>query len=341
MNQAMFDMMECMTMFMNGGFSFKALPDMEKTSQKNVQVAKKARSKGNEFYNGKKHDKDVHVKTLFYYTKSVAYSVPESEELAKAYGNRSALLFHLKKYKECIVDIDLALKNTKCPKLRAKLFCRKAESLKVVDPTLVKEMFREAKECINSIADEDIDVKEALVRTQMKAAISRPPVSTMIERVPRDLPQIDDSNEVLGVSRKVVLKYDEKKKTRNFVAKQYIKTGEIIIIEPGFAQTPDLYKLYLSCSYCLKLTWNGIPCNSCALAVYCSESCKLEAWYKFHDMECSKMDFALDEAFKGSFETFVLVVRILIKTFKESKTDDFVKYLCDAYKAGENCQGKY
>lgn len=315
---------------------FRGLPQVEENSRKNSEISKKARNCGNELYKDKHHNKDVHVRNLLFYSKSVAYAPLGSEELAKAYGNRSALLFHLRKYKECIVDVDLALKVTRSSTLSAKLLCRKAECLKMVDPSSVKETLLQAKELINSLGDNEIEAKEKLTLIYSKAVESHPLASIQLERIARNLPEMDGSDEVPEISKKLILKYDEKKKVRNFVAEQDIKTGEILLIEPAFAQTPDLNKIYEACSHCLKLVWNGIPCNSCALAIYCSESCKSEAWDQYHDMECSKIDFVLTPMGQMYFAKWLLVIRTLIKTYKTANTDDFIKYLCDIYKECEN-----
>lgn len=51
------------------------------------------------------------LKALKLYTKSVAYALPNTTELAVAFANRSAALFRLKRYEACLVDVNRALKE--------------------------------------------------------------------------------------------------------------------------------------------------------------------------------------------------------------------------------------
>ena len=270
------------------------------------------------------------------YTLSVAYAPLNSEELAMAYGNRSALLLHLRKHKECLRDVELALKITQSESLRAKMLIRKGKCLKAIDNSKVKEIFSEAKEAIAFLDGKSIELKETLNSSLKKALTKKPqfPIN-MMERVVRDLPELQESAEVPSISKKVVLKY-EKKIGRFLEAKADIKTGEILVIEPGYAQCPTLYQMMMACSNCLTYTWNGIPCDGCAMAIYCSEECKAEAWTKFHDMECSKVDFLLTTKYEGEFETFMLMVRTLIRAYKSKTKEDFADYLADAFKAAED-----
>lgn len=64
---------------------------------KNDEKADEFRQKGNLLYKEKKISDAIEM-----YTKSVAYACNESEKLALAYGNRSAALFELGLFKECL-----------------------------------------------------------------------------------------------------------------------------------------------------------------------------------------------------------------------------------------------
>lgn len=64
---------------------------------KSDETAYEFRQKGNLFYKRK----DI-SEALELYTKSVAFASDKGEELALAYGNRSAALFEKRFYKECL-----------------------------------------------------------------------------------------------------------------------------------------------------------------------------------------------------------------------------------------------
>lgn len=72
----------------------------------------------------------MHAKILSHYSRSIALAPIESEALALGYGNRSAFLLRISKYKDSILDIDRALKITNSKILKIKLLCRKIECLK-------------------------------------------------------------------------------------------------------------------------------------------------------------------------------------------------------------------
>ncbi|KAF4532547.1 hypothetical protein B566_EDAN010839 [Ephemera danica] len=64
------------------------------------------RTEGNAVYRNGDHGKALRL-----YTKSIAYAPLDSSELSLAYANRSAVLRTMKKYRECLVDIQRALNH--------------------------------------------------------------------------------------------------------------------------------------------------------------------------------------------------------------------------------------
>lgn len=96
-------------------------------------------------------------------------------------------------------------------------------------------------------------------------------------------------------SKSLSLHYN-KEYGRHVLATRDIKSGEILAVEKGFV-CPRVNKIYLACSYCLNLAWNGIPCAHCVYAVYCSEKCKTKAWEDYHDIECKLLPAFLGEPF--------------------------------------------
>ena len=126
------------------------------TYNKSASLSTKSRKKGNLFYAQDSHSKDEHIEIFKLYCKSILYAPFESEELILAFGNRSALLFHLKKYKESILDIDKALTLSKSSSFKIKLLCRKAECLiKLEEPfDVLNDVLKSAEELFNTIQDD-------------------------------------------------------------------------------------------------------------------------------------------------------------------------------------------
>ncbi|XP_019874843.2 SET and MYND domain-containing protein 4 [Aethina tumida] len=100
--------------------------------EKNEEASNKLRQKGNEMY--KLH---FYKQAIEFYTQSIAMAEEKTEAFAVALANRSAVLFEIKLYAECIQDINIALENGYPENLKSKILQRKekAESLKETQRT--------------------------------------------------------------------------------------------------------------------------------------------------------------------------------------------------------------
>ena len=253
--------------------------------KKDSLASVKARKKGNKFFSQKHHSADIHEKILLNYSKSVALAPFPSEELVLAVGNRSCLLKHLGKYKECIDDIYFALQfDIKSDIFKMKLLCRKIICLYMLNKKLqARQLIAEVKLFSNQISDNHSEQKDEylknvsdLVNSEMKLGnLEKQHVSKVL--VSNSLPYVSDA---------VSFKYNEKI-GRHLVANRNIGAGEILFIEEPICCFPNEDNLYVICSHCLNLTYNCIPCEYCVVAVYCSYKCKSKAWKKYHDIECS------------------------------------------------------
>lgn len=65
---------------------------------------------------------------LNFYSESIANAPIDSEELALAFGNRSAVLFRLRKYELCLLDVNRALRGRLPEISKEKLLERQAKS---------------------------------------------------------------------------------------------------------------------------------------------------------------------------------------------------------------------
>ncbi|XP_008202872.1 SET and MYND domain-containing protein 4 [Nasonia vitripennis] len=235
------------------------------------------RTSGNKLYRSKNHDKRTHENILSLYSESIAFAPVDSEELALAYSNRSALLLHLHYPEKSLIDIVKALGITKSTYLRTKLLSRKAKCL----------------ELIKKSADREDNSSDEL-----------------------KIPTFTPSKQLPCVADCVKVDYN-KQFGRHMVATRDIEPGEVIIAETGHVVFPSGEQMYLNCSNCLRLAWTGIPCDFCAFAIFCSETCKKEAWNAYHDIECCIMSHVFLKHTEKSFWTHVMIVaRILIKAVK-------------------------
>lgn len=215
--------------------------------KKDCAASTEIRQKGNKMYSGKDHSGLAHKAILSHYTQSIAFAPNNSVELAMAYGNRSALLMHLRKYEECLIDVKRALKIPQSVQLTEKLQSRRKECLKLIVINRSREFVEERDEIA--------------------------------------IPESMQSKEIPCAADCVSLAYNEKF-GRHMIATRDIKPGEIIIVERGYVVFPEKEQMYLACSHCLSFCWNGIPCDGCVFAIYCNTGCKLQAWQEYHNVEC-------------------------------------------------------
>lgn len=109
---------------------------LPKNIRKSYIQASEFRNQGNNEFARKNY-----IDALKYYTKYIAFSPDKSEEIAFAYGNRSAALFQLKKYTLCLIDINRALQQN-CPEsVKKKLLERKIkckENIRIEEDMTIK-----------------------------------------------------------------------------------------------------------------------------------------------------------------------------------------------------------
>ena len=110
---------------------------------KSITEATKLRNAGNLSYRSKNCDE-----AMIYYSRSVATAPTGSEELASAYGNRSAVLQFQNKHELCLLDSNRALKGTLTPRSRQLLLERRAISWeKLQEQNIMRSKLKEVSAC--------------------------------------------------------------------------------------------------------------------------------------------------------------------------------------------------
>ena len=118
----------------------------DKRDLKSVDLGKSYRKKGNDRFQMKRYTESVTS-----YTLCALYSPPSSNELSIAYANRSACLFYLNRYNDCINDIKLALNLNYPVNWCYKIYLRAAQCyLKLGKRQLAEEMLFKVQEMINN-----------------------------------------------------------------------------------------------------------------------------------------------------------------------------------------------
>ncbi|XP_048512588.1 uncharacterized protein LOC112694895 [Athalia rosae] len=212
------------------------------THEKSVSNSEVLRKRGNVLFSSGDYENAALV-----YAASLMNAPPHSESAAMAYANRSAALNHLKKYKECILDIDRALDLPYPNNLRPKIIERKEYALAQINDESETE--------------------------------------TTVEHVDDMKVVHGESSELPGASRGIDVAYNPQE-GRKLIAKMPFQPGDILVIEKPFISVRSLVQSPRNCHHCLKSCMSVIPCAQCCVYAYCSEECRAEAYDKYHSIEC-------------------------------------------------------
>ncbi|XP_043261262.1 SET and MYND domain-containing protein 4-like [Colletes gigas] len=302
---------------------------------KNIKESEKLREQGNKVFVSIPLTSDSCLEALKLYTKSIAYAPYPSEQLALAYANRSAVLLVVHKYKECIQDIDRALALTYPNNLKAKLYIRKVECLKVLQHPNTENTIKEAQQWLEKMSLNDINCKKLndklICIKKMPKLCNSKIESDKKHKSESPFPEIKTRNtEIPCASDALTLKYNEQY-GRHVVANRKINPGEVIAIEKPYSLIISPDNIHTHCSNCLEISWANIPCNYCTYSMYCSEECKASEWKKYHDLECS----VFPSIWKMSFNKLDLFsVRFTIQNVRESIN---IQELKDEIKEIDSC----
>ncbi|XP_076332160.1 protein-lysine N-methyltransferase SMYD4-like [Tachypleus tridentatus] len=221
------------------------------------------------------------------------------EELALGFANRSAALFHLHMYKECIKDIDRAFQQGYPRELSYKLYQRKGMCLRYLnDYNYAKQAFLEA---LHSLKEGRLDSKKMEIQkkdVQNWLKLCETPRHISMPKVQPDdcddkqaLPDLSyglNSN-LSSASSAVDVQYN-KDKGRYVVANRTLHVGDTIFVEAPYASVllPNFYTT--NCHHCYDKLVTAVPCHRCSQVRYCSEHCCKESWVKYHKWECGILD---------------------------------------------------
>ncbi|KAL7288919.1 hypothetical protein TKK_0016885 [Trichogramma kaykai] len=262
---------------------------IKKCAQESMNLSEQ----GNVMYISKNHNANQHQQIWNYYTRSVAAAPNDSQELALAYSNRSALLYHLREFDECIKDCDKGFKLNPPDPLKAELLLRKVECLIAMERNTAKNVCQNAlnlckgytlsheieRKCINKLQyflDNNLQIPYKKKKTENHK--TKPAIT------------FERSQEAPCASSALAIKYSSKW-GRHIVAARRIDPGEVLVLEPSYFTSVSMWGNYMFCSHCTKQTWASVPCKSCVFNVYCSDKCKSEAWKKYHQYECNVLAY--------------------------------------------------
>ena len=285
---------------------------LEKSAAKSIL----ARTEGNKEFQDKKFPE-----ALSLYNESVKYAPMSSveTEFSMAVANRSAVLIHMKKYNECLQDVELALSYGYPDVLKYKVYERRGKCYFFLHMhSQALESFKKAKDllALTNVTSEktntlrrnlDLWIKRSKEGLKQNEKSSK--LITDTTKYPTPC-LTNGSNSVFPcLSSKVDVIYDNEK-GRHINAVEEVQVGDVVAVEKPYASVllPENYPTH--CLHCLKRVLAPLPCRQCARVGFCNDSCESLAW-AYHKQECKYLDFlAACDIGKFGF----LALRVMTKT---------------------------
>ncbi|XP_046441017.1 SET and MYND domain-containing protein 4-like isoform X1 [Daphnia pulex] len=273
-------------------------------SSKSATVAQKKRTEGNEFFKKKDYPSAVRL-----YSEAVSKAptniTNESGEpqLAMAFANRSAALFHLAEFARALVDIDQALSSGYPAELRYKLAERQAKCLmalgKPADQVIAacESAMKDVNDSRLDPAKRDLFVRDIkLLMEESKSSNRKIPESASSSLIQ---PKRDNGKkcppEIVGgrniehpsFSKKILVEEDAVS-GRYGVAAAPIRVGDVIAVDAPYASVMNPEKFSTHCHHCYQILELGevLPCSHCDLVSFCSVNCRSRAMESYHATEC-------------------------------------------------------
>uniref|UniRef100_A0A1A7WL94 Protein-lysine N-methyltransferase SMYD4 n=1 Tax=Iconisemion striatum TaxID=60296 RepID=A0A1A7WL94_9TELE len=214
--------------------------------KKDPEEAAKSRERGNSSFKAK------HYKAAaLHYSQGICFAPQCSEQLSLCYANRSAALYHLQSYQECLGDINRALKSGYPTHLLHKLQDRRGL-------------------CLNHLAGRENKSRDAWDESASGGGLrfgTCPKVSVghSVEKGRHLVAgQCVAAGEVILIDRPY-----------SCVLIPGKRGGEAAF---GTEQR--------RCHWCLAETLCPVPCEGCSYSRYCSAACQRAAWEEHHRWEC-------------------------------------------------------
>lgn len=259
-----------------------------KRDSKSIVKAEEFKQNGNKHFQMKQYNESIQM-----YTKSALYAPADSSNLSVAFANRSASLFYLNRYNDCIKDIVLAVSLNYPKPLCHKIYFRALHCyLKLGKQQLAKETLLKIQEMVHDPAYEITPLMKESIEKKLSEITFSDTITQSEEQFTCNLAKVKsqitfkENNNFPNASASIDIKYNEEV-GRHVVANKFISKGEILFMEKpiSFALISN-ESISDRCQNCNSLIGDvSIPCKTC-LYTYCGEKCLNEAWSSYHCWEC-------------------------------------------------------
>ena len=267
--------------------TFKSAIEMEdKDAKISPDLSAQKRTAGNQAFQEKKDQEAINLYSEAVFSSDVA-TEDGKKDCSLALANRSAVWIKLKKYEECLDDINAAIYFQYPQNMLYKLFDRKAKcqtALGQVD---------DAKASYNRVilllkqSNIEVDKQEVWKKDiaseleKLKGAKNKPQEkkdpNLFIKSVNQTIPQFSDAvelayNPLVG---------------RHGTATRDIEAGEVVMVDTSLSTHLTCGTRLINCTHCMKTInmTTGEPSPFIVTARFCSTDCLLLAMESYHSVE--------------------------------------------------------
>ncbi|ESO83273.1 hypothetical protein LOTGIDRAFT_169490 [Lottia gigantea] len=313
---------------------------------KSSEKAAKCKNNGNIHFKKRNYGNAIE-----FYTESVLLSpVNNGNDLALAYGNRSAALYHLCKYEECLTDIERAVESGFPEESLYKLYTRRIQCrLQLNDFQHAGYELESTLTFINSQKDKieskkfesvmkEIEGLQKTLHNKSESLTETKKTAQLKEHVVSY-----GTNDILTQASNCIDMRYTKEQGRYLTTNREIEVGDTLIVEKPFSSVllPDHYKTH--CHHCYhKLPLNLVGCIQCSVVRYCSSKCQEESWKLYHSVECPYLDLLHSVGIAHlSLRTVLTAGLQFLTDFIKERKDDESKKTANSRLPGLNERGKY
>ncbi|KAJ8674754.1 hypothetical protein QAD02_010540 [Eretmocerus hayati] len=132
------------------------------------------RKAGNDMFKNIPHNAHSHEQVWKMYSMSIAVAEKNTEGLALAYENRSAMLFHLGKFEACIKDIDRALEISQNIPFKIELLCRKIRCMHTLNAPNIHEVVNIAEALLDGLSKQSVKTLHSDSLKKIKLKLKQP-----------------------------------------------------------------------------------------------------------------------------------------------------------------------
>ncbi|XP_039763788.1 SET and MYND domain-containing protein 4-like [Pararge aegeria] len=228
------------------------------------------------------------------YTNSVLYAKHNGLMYTLALANRSAALLRMKRFEECLSDIDLAIEHGYPIEQRHKLLLRRSDCyVELHQRTKASLSLDAAIQHANSLelsATNSLEFERHIKILEKKLELVEENGCVNKSVVLPDW-YLGMNPNFSAASKAIELRRNDSA-GRHVVVTESTHRGDVLFSEEPYAWVA-LPSEDTVCEMCCQGDINPVPCSSCSRSVYCGEECRERAACSFHRWECTAAQFSL------------------------------------------------